>query len=107
MLNIADALTASDHPPANSSQIPVPVGGTAAPGGAVTLLWDGSRWGNTYWDGSRWVSAYWDGSRWTASTVWDGSRWVSAYWDGSRWVSAYWDGSRWSNIAWDSSFDFD
>lgn len=107
MLNIAAALTLSDRPPANSTQIPVPVGGVAAPSGAITLLWDGTRWGNTYWDGSRWTSAYWDGSRWTAATVWDGSRWTSAYWDGSRWTSSYWDGSRWNNIAWDSGLDFD
>src|SRR3954447_14241381 len=99
MLNIAGAWTVSDPPPANSTQIPVPVGGTAAPGGAVTLVWDGTRWGSSYWDGSRWTSAYWDGSRWTTATVWDGSRWTSAYWDGSRWTGAYWDGSRWNNVA--------
>ena len=106
-LNITAALQASAHPPANSTQIPVAVGGTPPPSGAVTLLWDGSRWSTTYWDGSRWSNAYWDGSRWSGSMEWDGSRWTSAYWDGSRWSSTYWDGSRWSNAPWESDNNFD
>jgi serine protease AprX len=105
-LNIPAALRASDNPPASSTLIPVPVGGSPAPNGAVTLLWDGSRWGNAYWDGSRWSNAYWDGSRWSNAS-WDGSRWSSAYWDGSRWSSTYWDGSRWSSSAWQSDANFD
>jgi hypothetical protein len=106
-LNIAAALSAADHPPSDSTLIPVPVGGTPAPDGAVTLLWDGTRWGNAYWDGSRWTNAYWDGSRWNGSTSWDGSRWNSAYWDGSRWNSTYWDGSRWNSAAWANDANFD
>jgi serine protease AprX len=105
-LNIEMALLLSDEPPANSPQVLVPVGGVAAPGGSVTLLWDGSRWSTTYWDGSRWSNAYWDGSRWSGSMEWDGSRWTSAYWDGSRWSSTYWDGSRWSNAPWDSAQNY-
>jgi serine protease AprX len=104
-LNIMAALAASDHPPANTFQMPVPVGGTPAPVG-TGVVWDGSRWTAAYWDGSRWTSAYWDGSRWTGSMEWDGSRWTSAYWDGSRWTSTYWDGSRWTGAGWDSgSYD--
>jgi len=93
-LNIAAALAASDHPQSNH-YVPLPLTGTAPSDGSDTLVWDGSRWANTYWDGSRWASSYLDGSRWAGAT-WDGSRWVSAYWDGSRWASAYWDGSRWA-----------
>jgi len=115
-LDIVAALAASDHPPANTQLVPVPVVGSPPPAGATTLLWDGARWGSTYWDGARWGSTYWDGARW-GSAYFDGARWGSAYWDGARWGSTYWDGARWGsatldgarwgNAHWDGTASFD
>jgi serine protease AprX len=105
MLDVARAMLGAQNPP-NTVQVPLPVSGTAPPQGAITLLWDGSRWGSTYWDGARWGSSYWDGTRWGAAE-WDGTRWGSAYWDGTRWGNAYWDGTRWGGSAWDSASSFD
>jgi serine protease AprX len=111
MLDVAQAMLGAQNPP-NSAQVPVPVAGIAPPGGGITLLWDGARWGNTYFDGARWGSAYFDGARWGAAE-WDGARWGAAYWDGARWGSAYWDGARWGNSAhldgarWGNSADWD
>jgi serine protease AprX len=101
-LNIAAALGAAEHPSADKTYVPTPAGGSTPPKGAITLLWDGARWGNTYWDGARWGSAYWDGARW-GSAAWDGARWGSAYWDGARWGSAAWDGARWGSASWDGA----
>jgi serine protease AprX len=101
-LNIAAALVAAAHPPANKTFVPVPVGGSAPPKDATTLVWDGARWGSSYWDGARWGSTYWDGARW-GSSVWDGARWGSSYWDGARWGSTYWDGARWGSTNWDGA----
>jgi serine protease AprX len=101
-LNIPAALVASDNAPSADKYQPLPVSGVAPPTGSVTLLWDGTRWGNTYFDGTRWGSAYWDGTRWGAAE-WDGTRWGSAYWDGTRWGGAYWDGTRWGSTSWDGT----
>jgi hypothetical protein len=103
MLDVAQAMLGAQNPP-NSAQVPVPVAGIAPPGGGITLLWDGARWGNTYFDGARWGSAYFDGARWGAAE-WDGARWGAAYWDGARWGnSAHLDGARWGNSAdWDGA----
>jgi serine protease AprX len=101
-LNITAALLAADHPPVATQAVILPVGGTAPPLGANTLLWDGTRWGSAYWDGARWGSTYWDGARW-GSAAFDGARWGSAYWDGARWGSAYWDGARWGSAAFDGA----
>jgi serine protease AprX len=100
-LNIAAALDAAEHP-SKVTQVPLPAAGQTPPGGGVTLVWDGARWGNTYWDGARWGSTYWDGARW-GNAEWDGARWGSAYWDGARWGSAYWDGARWGSSSWDGA----
>jgi serine protease AprX len=105
VVDAAKAMVGAANPP-NSVQVPLPVAGTTPPSGASTLLWDGSRWSNTYWDGARWTSTYWDGARWGAAE-WDGTRWTSAYWDGARWTGTYFDGSRWSGAAWDSATSFD
>jgi serine protease AprX len=101
-LDVAAALAASDHPPADTRRAPLPVGATAPAAGTSTVLWDGARWTTTYWDGARWTSAYWDGARWT-SAHWDGARWTTAQWDGARWTSAYWDGARWTSAHWDGA----
>jgi serine protease AprX len=87
MLNITQALLASDHSPVNTQAPIVAVGGIAPPAGSNTMVWDGARWGSTYWDGARWGSTYFDGARW-GSAEFDGARWGSAYWDGARWGSA-------------------
>lgn len=100
-LNIPAALQASDHP-SSKPYLPLPVTGVAPTANSTTLVWDGSRWANTYFDGSRWASTYLDGSRW-AGSYWDGSRWASAYFDGSRWADSTYDGSRWANSSFDGS----
>jgi len=110
VLDVAKAMLGAANPP-NGVQLPHPVSGAAPPNGAITLLWDGARWGNTYFDGARWGSAYFDGARW-GSAEWDGARWGSAYWDGARWGSAYWDGARWGSAnldgaRWGSTADWD
>jgi serine protease AprX len=96
-LDVAKAMLGAQNPP-NSVQVPHPVSGITPPNGAITVLWDGARWGSTYFDGARWGSAYFDGARWGAAE-WDGSRWAAAYWDGARWGSAYWNGARWGSSA--------
>jgi serine protease AprX len=101
-LDIAAALAAADHPPANRPNVPLPVGGAVPPHDSVTLLWDGARWGNAFFDGARWGGSFWDGARW-GSAEWDGARWGSAYWDGARWGSAFWDGARWGSSSWDGA----
>jgi serine protease AprX len=112
LLNIGEAVKAADHDATSKDppppQVLHPVSGPQPPTttGVTTLLWDGSRWANTYFDGSRWTDTNLDGSRWGAAE-WDGSRWTSAYWDGSRWTSTYFDGSRWSGAAWDSAASLD
>jgi len=102
-LDIAAALAAAEHPPAaDRLNVPMPVGGAIPPHDAVTLLWDGARWGNAFFDGARWGASYWDGARWS-NAEWDGARWGSAYWDGARWGSAYWDGARWGSTSWNGA----
>jgi serine protease AprX len=101
-LNIPNALAGAQHPPKPTKLGPLPIGASAPPPGASTLVWDGSRWNTTTWDGSRWNTTTWDASRWNTST-WDGSRWNTATWDGSRWNSTTWDGSRWNTTTWDGS----
>jgi serine protease AprX len=110
MLDVARAMQGATTPP-NHPQVLVPVAGITPPGGAISLLWDGSHWASSYFDGARWGSTYLDGARWGAAT-WDGARWGSAYWDGARWGSAYWDGARWGSAnldgaRWGSTADWD
>jgi serine protease AprX len=112
LLNVQEAVKAAYHDATSTNppppQVPQPASGPKPPTvtGTMTLLFDGSRWANTYFDGSRWTGTNLDGSRW-GSAEWDGSRWTSAYWDGSRWTSTYFDGSRWSGAAWDSDDSLD
>jgi Ice-binding-like/Subtilase family len=99
-LNIAAALQAST--PVASVQTPLPIGGSVAPAGSTTLLWDGTHWASTYWDGSNWSAAYLDNSHWNGSQL-DNSHWNAAYWDNSHWNTSNWDNSHWNNSHWNGS----
>jgi serine protease AprX len=99
-LNIVAALQANIPPV--STQTPVPIGGSLAPAGKVTLLWDGTTWANSYWTSSHWDTAYWDTAHWDTA-YWDSSHWDSSHWDSSHWDSSHWDSSHWDSSHWDSS----
>jgi serine protease AprX len=107
-LNIAAALLANS--PALTPQTPRPIGGSAAPAGLSTLLWDGSHWGGLFWNGSNWNAAYLDNAHWNGSS-WDNAHWNAAYWDNAHWNgagldNAHWNGSTLDNAHWNgSSFD--
>jgi serine protease AprX len=104
-LNIVAALHANVPPAAHQTLLPI--GGSPAPAGAVTLLWDGNRWANSYWTGSHWDSSHWDTAHWDTpywdSSHWDSSHWDSSHWDSSHWDSSHWDSSHWDAGHWDSS----
>jgi len=84
-VNVVAALAAA-VPPA-VPQMPLPLGGTPPPTGAITLLWDGTRWANTYWTSAHWDAGYWDSAHWDAG-YWDSAHWDSAHWDSAHWDSA-------------------
>jgi len=98
-LNIVAALQAS-VPPATPQRL-LPVGGGAPPVGAVTLLWDGTRWANTYWTGGHWEAGYWDGGHWD-TTYWDAGHWDAGHWDAGYWDAGHWDAANWSAGHWDA-----
>jgi serine protease AprX len=95
-LNIVAALQASVPPAAPQSLLPI--GGSAAPAGEVTLLYDGSRWATSYWTGGYWDAGYWDAGHW------DATYWQAGHWDGATWVAGYWDAGHWDAGHWDSEF---
>jgi subtilisin family serine protease len=97
-LNIVAALQASV--PAAAAQTPLPTGGTLPPAGKVTLLWDGTRWADSFWTGGHWDASYWDGGHWDAS-YWDGGHWDGGHWDGGHWDGGHWDGGHWDGGHWD------
>jgi subtilisin family serine protease len=99
-LNIVAALQATV--PAAVTQRPLPIGGSAAPAAQITLLWDGTRWADTYWTSTSWDHSYWDTAHWD-HTYWDSSHWDSSHWDSSHWDSSHWDSSHWDSSHWDSS----
>jgi serine protease AprX len=104
-INIVAALQAPV--PSATPQTLLPVGGSAAPAGAITLLWDGSRWANFYWTGGHWDAGYWDAGHWDA-TYWDAghwdssANWVAGYWDAGHWDAAHWDAGHWDAGHWDA-----
>jgi subtilisin family serine protease len=98
-LNIVAALQANIAPAAE--QAPVAIGGSPAPAGKVTLLWDGSQWATSYWTGTRWDSIHWDSAHFD-SAYWDSIHWDSIHWDSIHWDSIHWDSIHWDSIHWDS-----
>jgi serine protease AprX len=98
-LNIVAALQATV--PAAVTQRPLPIGGSAALAGQITLLWDGNRWANTYWTGGHWDTAYWTAGQWDA-TYWDAGHWDAGHWDAGYWDAGHWDASNWSAGHWDA-----
>lgn len=111
VVDIVAALAASAHPAAHSTDGARSAGASAPPKGAITLVWDGKRWGNAYWvsahwDGANWVSAHWDSAHWD-SAHWDSAYWDSAHWDSAHWDSAHWDSGHWDSAHWDISANLD
>lgn len=105
-LNIVAALQAN-VPPATPQPL-LPIGGSAAPAGQITLLWDGSRWANSYWTGGHWDAGYWDAGHWDTTYWdaghWDAGHWDAGYWDAGHWDAAHWDAGHWDAGHWDAGY---
>jgi len=105
-LNIVAALRA--NVPAAAPQTLLPIGGSGAPAGQVTLLWDGNQWATTFWTGGHWDAGYWDAGHWDATYWqaghWDGATWVAGYWDAGHWDGGHWDSQRWLAGHWDAGY---
>ena len=79
---------------------PVAVADRWQAAGATTLLFDGSRWGNSYWVNGHWDNGHWDNGHWDAD-YWDNGHWDAAYWDNGHWDNGHWDNGHWDSSTYD------